>query len=70
MWQNIKPVSFDDYVDELYGKVGTLERDAVETRLKKEVEHYRAKEAACKARSEQHLASERVGEKGKQVALL
>ncbi len=62
--------SFDDYVDELYGKVGTPERDAVEARLKEELEHYLAKEAACKARSEQHLAKKQVGEKGSQVALL
>lgn len=32
--------SFDDYVDELYGKIGTAERDEMEARLKEEVNAY------------------------------
>ena len=31
----------DDLVDEVWGKIGTPERDAMETRLKEEVRAYR-----------------------------
>ena len=32
--------SFDEYVDLLYGKIGTPERDAIEAQLQKEAKHY------------------------------
>ncbi|MDO4181576.1 MAG: helix-turn-helix transcriptional regulator [Bacteroidales bacterium] len=55
--------SFDDYVDELYGKIGTPERDAMEARLKEEVHAYFVGEAIKKARQAQHMTQEQLGEK-------
>lgn len=55
--------SFDDYVDELYGKVGTPKRDEMEARLKEEVDAYFLGEAIKKARLQQKLTQEELGEK-------
>ncbi|WP_130893081.1 helix-turn-helix domain-containing protein [Paraprevotella xylaniphila] len=55
--------SFDDYKDELFGKVGTPERDAVEAQLKEEVENYFVGEAIRNARLAQKLTQEQLGEK-------
>lgn len=55
--------SFDDYKDELFGKVGTPERDEMEAKLKEEVDAYFVGEAIRKARLAQHLTQEQLGEK-------
>lgn len=55
--------SFDDYKDELFGKVGTPERDEMEAKLKEEVDAYYVGEAIRKARLAQHLTQEQLGKK-------
>lgn len=55
--------AFDDYKDELFGKVGTPERDEMEAKLKEEVDAYYIGEAIRKARLAQHLTQEQLGEK-------
>ena len=55
--------AFDDYKDELFGKVGTPERDEMEAKLKEEVDAYFVGEAIRKARLAQHLTQEQLGEK-------
>ena len=55
--------SFDDYKDELFGTVGTPERDEMEAKLKEEVDAYFVGEAIRKARLAQHLTQEQLGEK-------
>lgn len=55
--------SFDDYVDELFGKVGTPERDAMEAQLKEEAENYFIGDAIRKARLKQNLTQEQLGER-------
>lgn len=53
----------DDYIDEVFGKVGTPERDKMEAQLKEEVNNYYIGEAIRKARINQHLTQEQLGEK-------
>ena len=55
--------SFDKYVDELYGKTGTPERDAIEARLKEEAENFFVGEAIREARLKQNLTQEQLGER-------
>lgn len=55
--------AFDDYKDELFGKVGTPERDEMEAKLREEVDAYYIGEAIRKARLAQHLTQEPLGEK-------
>ena len=55
--------SFDDYKDELFGKIGTPERDEVEAQLKEEVENYFVGEAIRQTRIAQKLTQEQLGEK-------
>lgn len=53
----------DDYIDEVWGKKGTPERDKMESRLKEEADNYFIGEAIKKARISQHLTQEQLGEK-------
>lgn len=53
----------DDLVDEVWGKVGTPERDEMEARLKEEVDAYLVGEAIKKARLKQNLTQEELGER-------
>ncbi len=53
----------DDLIDEVWGKVGTPERDAMEARLKEEVQAYYVGEAIKRARLQQNLTQEELGEK-------
>lgn len=53
----------DDYVDEVWGKVGTPERDKMEAQLKEDVNAYFVGEAIKNARLKQHLTQEELGEK-------
>lgn len=55
--------SLDEIVDEVWGKEGTPERDAMEVRLKEEVNAYFLGEAIKKARLQQNLTQEELGEK-------
>ncbi|MGI6219211.1 MAG: helix-turn-helix domain-containing protein [Bacteroidaceae bacterium] len=53
----------DELIDEVWGKVGTPERDAMEAKLKEEIQAYFVGEAIKKARLKQHLTQEELGEK-------
>ena len=53
----------DNLVDEVWGKIGTPERDAMETQLKEEVNAYFVGEAIKNARLKQHLTQEELGER-------
>lgn len=53
----------DDLVDEVWGKVGTPERDEMEAQLKEEVDAYLVGEAIKKARLKQNLTQEELGER-------
>ncbi len=49
--------------DELWGPIGTPERDAMEARLEEEIRTYHVGEAIKNIRLEQHLTQEELGEK-------
>lgn len=53
----------DDMKDELWGPVGTPERDAMERQLKEEIQAYLVGEAMKNARLKQHLTQEELGER-------
>ena len=53
----------DDLVDEVWGKMGTPERDAMEAQLKEEINAYFVGEAIKKVRQLQNLTQEELGEK-------
>ena len=53
----------DEMKDELWGPIGTPERDAMEAQLKEEIQAYFVGEAIKKARLKQHLTQEELGEK-------
>lgn len=50
-------------VDDVQGKIGTPERDAMEAQLKEEVHAYFVGEAIKNARLKQHLTQEELGER-------
>lgn len=58
---NLTPAS--ELVDEVWGKVGTPERDAMEAQLKEDLHDYFIGEAIKKARLAQHLTQEQLGER-------
>lgn len=58
---NLTPLSV--LVDEVWGKVGTPERDAMEARLKEELQAYHIGEAIKAERLKQNLTQEELGEK-------
>ena len=53
----------DDLIDEIWGPIGTPERDAMEAQLKEEVQAYFVGEAIKNARLKQNLTQEELGEK-------
>ena len=53
----------DEMKDELWGPIGTPERDAMEAQLKEEVQAYFVGEAIKNARLKQNLTQEELGEK-------
>ncbi len=53
----------DDLTDEIWGKIGTPERDAMEARLKEDLHAYLLGEAIKKARIHQNLTQEELGER-------
>ena len=58
----MKLIPADDMKDKLWGKRGTLEREAMENQLKEEVNAYFVGEAIRKARLAQKLTQEELGE--------
>lgn len=60
---NLKLTPVSAMVDELWGPVGTPERDAMEARLKAEVDAYFVGEAIRKTRLAQNLTQEELGER-------
>lgn len=58
---NLTPLS--DIVNEVWGEVGTPERDRMEAQLKEELHAYYVGEAIKKARQAQHLTQEQLGER-------
>ena len=53
----------DHLVDEVWGKVGTPERDVMEAQLKEDIQAYFVGEAIKKARLRQNLTQEELGER-------
>lgn len=53
----------DRLIDDVWGKVGTPERDAMEAQLKEEIQAYFVGEAIKNARLKQHLTQEELGER-------
>lgn len=60
---SMKLYSFDEVKDELLGKVGTPQRDAHEKSVQDALHAYRIGEAIKKARLEQNLTQEELGER-------
>lgn len=59
----LKLTPADELVDEVFGPIGTPERDAMEEQLKADVQAYFVGEAIRKAREEQQLTQEELGER-------
>lgn len=59
----MKLIPADNLVDKVWGKVGTPERDAMEAKLEEEVNAYFVGEAIKKARLQQNLTQEELGER-------
>ena len=53
----------DEFIDAVWGKVGILERDAMEAQLKEDIQAYFVGEAIKKARLRQNLTQEELGER-------
>lgn len=53
----------DKLIDDVWGKVGTPERDAMEAQLREEMQAYFVGEAIKKARLRQNLTQEELGER-------
>jgi ribosome-binding protein aMBF1 (putative translation factor) len=60
---NMKLYSFEELLEEDYGKVGTPERDAFEHSVDEAVQAYRVGEAIKQAREAQNLTQAELGEK-------
>ena len=58
---NLTPAS--ELVDEVWGKIGTPERDEMEVQIKDELNAYFVGEAIKKARKAQNLTQEELGER-------
>lgn len=58
---NLTPAS--ELIDEVWGKIGTPERDEMEARLKEELNAFFIGEAIKKARRAQNLTQEELGER-------
>lgn len=53
----------DEFVDEVWGKIGTPERNKMEEQVKEEVNSYLLGEAIKKERIKQNLTQEELGKK-------
>ena len=60
---DMKLYSFEELLEEDYGKVGTPERDAFERNVDEAVQAYRVGEAIKQARESQNLTQAELGEK-------
>ena len=60
---DMKLYSFEELLEEDYGKVGTPERDAFERSVDEAVQAYRVGEAIKQAREAQNLTQAELGEK-------
>lgn len=60
---NMKLYSLDEVTDEVWGKIGTPERDAMELQLKEDLNAYYVGEAIKKARIKQNITQEELGER-------
>ncbi len=58
---NMTLYSLEEITDEVFGKKGTPERDAMEAQLKEEIDAYHVGEAIRKAREAQNLTQEQLG---------
>ncbi len=58
---NFTPV--EELANEVWGKIGTPERDAMEAQLKEEINSWHVGEAIRKARLQQNLSQEQLGER-------
>lgn len=61
--EQFKLIPADEMKDKLWGKPGTPERDAMEAQLQEDVHAYMVGDAIRKARQEQHLTQEELGER-------
>ena len=61
--EEMKLTPLSEVVDEVWGEVGTPERDRMENQLKEELHAYYLGEAIKKARQAQHLTQEQLGER-------
>lgn len=59
----IKLTPIENVLDDFYGKVGTPERDAHESKVTEAVNAYKLGEAIKKARLQQNLTQEQLGER-------
>ena len=59
----MKLTPLSEIVDDVWGKVGTPERDAMEAQLKEDIQAYFVGEAIKAERIKQHLTQEELGEK-------
>ncbi len=60
---NLEIYSFDEILDEHIGKIGTEKRDNFEKEVEESVHAYRLGEAIKRARKEQNLTQEQLGER-------
>ena len=61
--EEMKLTSFEDYQDELLGKIGTPRRDAFERKVDEALQAYKIGEAIKQARKANNLTQEQLGEK-------
>lgn len=61
--EEIKLHDFEEVLDEFYGPVGTPQRDEHERKVSQALHAYRIGEAIKKAREQQHLTQEQLGER-------
>lgn len=59
----MKLTSFEEYQDELFGKIGTPRRDAFEKKVDEALQAYKIGEAIKQARKANNLTQEQLGEK-------
>lgn len=60
---NMKFTPADELIDDVWGKIGTPERDAMEAQLKEDMQAYFVGEAIKKARLKQNLTQEELGKR-------
>lgn len=59
----MKLITLDELNDQIWGPIGTPERDKMEMQLKDDLNSYLLREAIKKARTAQHLTQEQLGER-------